>query len=661
MHPSLRLSNLRGLPANQKKLATIVASAQRTATHINALSLAADSLDGTTGPLLLPVIYAVLDEDPSALDQLVERADVGRLAARLDELVDIFDFSRKLLSKFDVDNTVLVELWPRIWHWAQYADHLCEQMPSIFPRASLYTASLLLFATMLFPGEELPYDKLPAPFYDVVKTPGFLTLISRAWTYFLRQEGRIMDLLRDDGDVSGLEVVLRGLGVFSTAAMMEKSAWFQPTNELEGLWGELAALTVDTLAHLFPDAKPCGDQTVELTRSLTSFVRNLRNCSSFQDALNNLRIAQRLTTCCRALIASSVPSAKKVFSRAFNRLLVSFAKAGFGSGGPVVDALDAGFFLLLSAHISDVAGEESSRVDFLRILEECMPVATISLSVLTKLEAMLPALDTVDTSKFFHVDLIEPWRRFLRLVHERVNFRHGYKSFGLAALRACSNPQCTVIARKDELRRCGGCLVAHYCSRACQRVDYRTKDHKRLCETLYAQKHFELMFFVREDLVFIHALMTNEYAKRKYEVAMRTVRFWHITAGKKATPVVVFDFSRGACRVSVIGLAFALKRYTQAMLSLTQLSRSLEESGGKAWIHLFVTYSSEEKAGMDGPSPVPGLPRPMRCSNSMLWDGLKEIAAGLPAYVRGVMLKDEDCREDVLRLLQQCVRVRESY
>jgi hypothetical protein len=56
---------------------------------------------------------------------------------------------------------------------------------------------------------------------------------------------------------------------------------------------------------------------------------------------------------------------------------------------------------------------------------------------------------------------------------------------------ACNNPDCADVGRDSELQLvngkgcvCGGCRVAHYCSRACQRVHWQ--QHKPVCKALAA-------------------------------------------------------------------------------------------------------------------------------------------------------------------------------
>ncbi|KAF7321894.1 hypothetical protein MKEN_00711600 [Mycena kentingensis (nom. inval.)] len=55
---------------------------------------------------------------------------------------------------------------------------------------------------------------------------------------------------------------------------------------------------------------------------------------------------------------------------------------------------------------------------------------------------------------------------------------------------ACSNLQCLNITPNNVAKRCSGCKVLHYCSKDCQRIDWKEGNHRAFCDMYGLSRNF---------------------------------------------------------------------------------------------------------------------------------------------------------------------------
>ncbi|KAF7334542.1 hypothetical protein MVEN_02284100 [Mycena venus] len=114
---------------------------------------------------------------------------------------------------------------------------------------------------------------------------------------------------------------------------------------------------------------------------------------------------------------------------------------------------------------------------------------------------------------------------------------------------ACSNITCATIASKSVLRRCSGCRLCRYCSKACQSDDWRN-GHREMCGWTGGDDGGSVS---RRDMSFLHALLHDDYLRMKRNILNDELAYLRANPG--APFYVNFDYwglaMDGACEVSV--------------------------------------------------------------------------------------------------------------
>ncbi|KAJ7884512.1 hypothetical protein B0H13DRAFT_2343628 [Mycena leptocephala] len=116
-------------------------------------------------------------------------------------------------------------------------------------------------------------------------------------------------------------------------------------------------------------------------------------------------------------------------------------------------------------------------------------------------------------------------------------------------LRACDNVRCGRICEKALLKRCTACLSFYYCSRECQRIDWREGGHREACSPSYSFRLGAGDFSVRERL-FMRAVLARDYEAAKWTtVYPQQVTF--MAAHPGATYFTLFDYRARQVKITV--------------------------------------------------------------------------------------------------------------
>ncbi|KAJ7804855.1 hypothetical protein B0H13DRAFT_623709 [Mycena leptocephala] len=140
-------------------------------------------------------------------------------------------------------------------------------------------------------------------------------------------------------------------------------------------------------------------------------------------------------------------------------------------------------------------------------LEHHLQSLTVYHSVLRELRKLSTA-SVPETSPMF-----KQWKAFVDLVNERAAFMDSFDSNEYDALRACDSLECGTIRERTAFKRCGGCLRNYYCSKTCQRADWRAGAHRELCTSRCTGSCRNRMR--TRDRAFLRALVHRDYLALK--------------------------------------------------------------------------------------------------------------------------------------------------
>ncbi|KAG1830957.1 hypothetical protein F4604DRAFT_1865009 [Suillus subluteus] len=115
-------------------------------------------------------------------------------------------------------------------------------------------------------------------------------------------------------------------------------------------------------------------------------------------------------------------------------------------------------------------------------------------------------------------------------------------------VQTCHNDNCRKTVSTGTLKRCGGCLHTYYCSKSCQRYDWRRGKHKAYCTRVQERSTLtlgETNGISNRDLKFLDCVIEDELKKHRARIANHGLKInvieLDLTHGE---PNITFD-SRG--------------------------------------------------------------------------------------------------------------------
>ncbi|KAF7378448.1 MYND-type domain-containing protein [Mycena sanguinolenta] len=516
-HPSLDLSSISRLPAHLRTRATAAASGSSEET----LSL----LDGLPDiakrhlSSLLPVFYAGLDVAPSRISEVLAKFDSSGWSSIQPQIMQVHRCLRGLLylaaSKV-IPRTASVDIWHNLWPWIEFLDEYDECLPSdgLPDVVTRYDTFISLIRFLHDEDNDAAARKVIDP------TPGLYIVIGRAWRHFI---------------LAGHED-----GITDVSHFFELGKWnstFHTQDLIIGVGGRanLASTIVSHITHLLPG--PDSDVTQQSLFALTGTVYMVDNHgdAALKDALLSSGIITALTTATRTLCRSTFPLSRPVLGGFFSVMVKHISSY---SPALVVESLRAG--LLETVFISPVWLSVFSSC-LLFLLKDLLPGLTVYHSVLMQLQTSLPKVRDRDPAIIGDEALLAHWKSFITLAESRLRILNKYNTGALTRMRVCDNLKCGRNRLKQELKRCGGCLSAFYCSETCQANDWRHGGHRHGCHELSLRRDGIGPFYVPSCT----ALLYHEFALRRAKIADHHRLF--ALQYPSRPPCIRFDFSTGAC------------------------------------------------------------------------------------------------------------------
>ncbi|KAJ7050673.1 hypothetical protein C8F01DRAFT_1237652 [Mycena amicta] len=542
MHPSLEPSesNFAKLPPPIRVLRTKVAKGTLAKEDLIRLSNGPFTrLPPTLYRYTLSIFYSALDPVSIPILQNLEHLEA---AVARDVLFRVLLAMRCLAvveqsASEAVLESVMVDLWPRVWAWIQFIDTFLEHLVASVPREVLIGDCLAVLQSFL--SSSLPATQIPA----------VMKFIGRAWT-----------TLAQDAPGSPLVEVAKILLSANLSTSPESLARVKQISLGAGGYTELGRLIVTYIRRIVPShdtvLQPYDLSQLEALGGLFSFIPD--RIEALRDSLWENGLIPALTIVTRALGKQFSPwfgppispEFGYLHARVFIAILDGFVTPGWHVR--VKDSLQAG---LLDAVIRfcQVASEEQIKDNVVPLLEDYLPASMVFLSVLRQLRPVIEWAATVipaggNGPELTHQVLVPLWEKMIALGQSRLELVERYDAHEVTGLRGCSYPECGKILGKLLLKRCGGCQRQFYCSKKCQKSDWGS-GHRQAC----SQQHTatELTDLTKTDQSFLRALMNHEAAqlRMKEDVAMSLLKLLY--ANPDDSPFVALDYSTGHCVASM--------------------------------------------------------------------------------------------------------------
>ncbi|KAJ6490832.1 hypothetical protein C8R45DRAFT_1213076 [Mycena sanguinolenta] len=445
-HSSLNLTNISKLPPPLRTRATAAASGSSEET----LSLLDDLQDIPQKhlPSLLPFFYAGLYPAAARISAVLTQFDSSGWPSVQFQIVQVHGCLRGLLylaACKAITRAAFVDLWHNLWPWIEFLDEYDECFPGdgLPDAVTRYDTFMPLIRFLHDENSDAVTRKV------IDATPGLFVVIGRAWRLFI---------------LAGHED-----GITDVSHFFELGSTLYTQDLIIGTGGRanLASAIVSHINRILPGPAPT--------------LRTLK------DALLSCRIVTALTTATRVLCRSTVPLSRPVLGGFFSVMvkhISSFTPA------LIVESLRAG--LLETVFIQPLwLSVFSSCLTFL--LKNLLPALTVYHSVLVQLQSSLPQVRDRDAAILGGDDaLLAHWKSFIALAESRLRLLNKYNTGALTRMKVCDDLECARIRPKQELKRCGGCLSAFYCSETCQANDWGY--HREGCHELSLRREGELFY-----------------------------------------------------------------------------------------------------------------------------------------------------------------------
>ncbi|KAJ7433287.1 hypothetical protein B0H11DRAFT_2122338 [Mycena galericulata] len=551
-HQSLALRHLSKLP---------VAIRRRAQDALNGNTDELRALNGMihytpTATYLLPLYYAGLDvaEMPSLLARLDSEAeqDLTSVVSKLSHIVVciegimILDGNRRLPAPASVD------LWERAWPWIEFLGTHRDTLPHIPVLSQVNPLSLV---------DALVRDNQDTAAL-VRATPGFLIYSFRAWALCFDQ-ARLTPI------TPAFEIFCTFIQDFPLTITDERDF----AEAIEGSGGNRILLARLCVNHVKCVAK--SNVITGGVSSMQSVIMLLqRRCEvdeSFRKILIDEGVVTALTSAaCRFSVAFAAHDQYFNLSWAVRYYL----NAPFGHD-TATEALRAGLLraVLTWGRMSPPKPQALQQLEFIL---EILSGALVYLSTLAQFRTAVTELGIpIDGHTFQGFPISDTWEAFWSLLQSRWALMETHLKREKAAAKAvCHNVACSLIATKSDLKRCSGCSECRYCSKECQKMDWRHGGHRQTCE-----KSNDIG---KRDGSFLLALLDDDYSKMKPSILMKEVVY--MRSSPDTDSYVLFDYCTpySACAVSVEDVN-SFKLDGEVWRRQTKRAR---ESGGRVQIHV---------------------------------------------------------------------------
>ncbi|KAJ6563004.1 hypothetical protein DFH09DRAFT_1315637 [Mycena vulgaris] len=594
MHPTLVLDDSK-IPAAIRDSATRAVNGSSEDLARLHRDFATETNRDTLLALWLPVCYANLN--PADIPETLEDGEpLPGVVARAATSIGVL----QLIGQFSLD--VGVDLWPRIWSWISFVH---THIDAIHETSELDTCAVLLVFVA-----HLISDKRCARV--VGATAGVRALITRAWK-LLRIDRKTPP---SPACLVALHSILRESFLFADAGCIAES--------IEGAGGTLTHLTRLSARYIEYFIPPPGSIfTMDALMCIDAVLIFITDVVEFQEPATPAIVAAELPKFVTSLtwaLATTAQAANRPPLQATLDSSVALLCHIIAPSPPcraIQQALSAGLLRLI-AHCG-IRGIYEQLVS--RLLVTILPPSLVYPALPPAFNDAFRAFDDRTTNLALRESPIHSvWSTLRHLTDDRLALLEFWKA-NYVSQKACDNMTCGAIRQTRNFHRCGNCHRVYYCSRRCQRIDWKRGGHRLHCASMrsFALKYPDSLS--PRTLSFMRVVMRHHYLSSQVEIlgAQLAFRREHPTDHM----VTVFDFASNPVRAIVHTISVDSMLQPQfGGVDCVEHIRRAARSGGRMELQIMsVPNGRNVQARMFS----------MRSITAALHDGIRRLATRQPA------------------------------
>ncbi|KAF7295742.1 MYND-type domain-containing protein [Mycena chlorophos] len=548
MHSTLHVSNLKKLPAALKRLAdNALESRSGAGTARRLIVLVRETLrnDVALLPLLLPVARILLDRN--AIEALLRDTEGGSVFSGpvLDgvgtALGAIHFLSVLVREEIQLAPDAFQHLWELVCAWAEFLPSIADYFPSetsteIFAAIITGLDSMRRYAhehsecrdTVLSPPAGL-YTVLGITWHHLLSNTDTYAALQHMSSYlFLETDAAAHHGLDSDKFLSGLAL---GTG---------------------GTWRSLGRTFLEHIVYVILEPSfPLDNKSCLQVLGVVVWLERIANGNTpgqreLREALLRDGVVEISVTACQILCQEN----RRMSFDTVETMRMDFASLIlYYTWGPrhqiaVAEALRAGLLRVYLDSSKTIAKQPTVVEKLQSILEVVLPNSLSFGSVLHALRTSLEDVKDINHAKNLPTaKFTAGWERFLAAARHHLKILEQYEQGTLTKYRACDNNSCSAVVEKYLLRRCAGCRSTFYCSKTCQKEDYRQGHHRADC-ALFQQRREELCAAMKpRDRAFLRALANFAHETMKSGLAFHI--FTNMHAPIEMPVYTAYDFADG--------------------------------------------------------------------------------------------------------------------
>nr|GAT49216.1 predicted protein [Mycena chlorophos] len=548
MHAILHVSNLKRLPAALKRLADNALesrSGANTARQLIVLVRETVRTDVALLPLLLPVARILLDRN--AIEALLRDTQGGSVfsGAVLDGVgtaLGALHFVSILVGQeIRLEPDAFQHLWELICAWAEFLPSIAGYFPPD-TETEIFAAIIAGLDSMRRYAHEHPECR-----NMVVPPPaGLYTVLGKTWRHLLQKRGAH----------TALQQMSSYLFLESDAAAHHG---LDSDNFLSGLalgtggsWRSLGRTFLQHVAYVIIEpSRPLDNESGVQALGVAVWLERIAEGTTpgqreLREALLRSGIIRISVLACRVLCQEH----RRMSFETAETLRMDFANLILHyTWGPrhqiaVVEALQAGLLRVYLESSKTIAKQPMAVEKLQAILEVVLPNSLPFGSVLNALRTSLEDVKDINQAKNLPTaKFTAGWERFLAAARHHLKILEQYEQGTLTKYRACDNNSCSAVVEKYLLQRCAVCRSTFYCSKTCQKEDYRQGHHRADC-ALFQQRREELCAAMKpRDRAFLRALANFAHETMKSGLAFHI--FTNMHAPIEMPVYTAYDFADG--------------------------------------------------------------------------------------------------------------------